>query len=1167
MSNHEVLLNMKRKLLFLFFLGGLMVTAKAQQLPNYGFNSWKSACASTESFGDYNEMRKRPGVEPTEWNGSSVNQAVKAIVKIEKEQELVYNDNNTVKMVNTFVGAKIFGKQIGSVAPGFINFGTPWVYATSTVSECDGGVYGGIDFCHKPDAITGRYKRTDATGEKSHIIVYLWNGTFTSKVGKKGSPSTNRDNVDKAIMGMVDASAKGTLVASCDYEFTATTNNDWQTITIPLTYAVDASVNPTMMNAIISGGDYWNRDNMKENTTLYADDVRFVYYSTLKSLSYDGKALALPEAGATLDMSSVLYDESKLDYALNGQTATATTSFDDASSILTIKVSNVDNDIDGQSSHTYYIKFAHVHGAFKYVSDGANITVTCGKCNESLGTVGLVLPSDLVYNGKAKEVTLNGLIEGMENPTVVYSSGSAPVNVGTYTATIQLGDATASVEYTIKAKDIAGAKVGTFAPMTYTGKAQTPMATVTIDGMGEVTGTWSSVTAVTDKTTFTASGNYTGTISNVACGMQAKDIAGAKVGAFAPMTYTGKAQTPVATVTIDGMGEVTGTWSSVTAVADKTTFTASGNYTGTISNVACGMQAKDIAGAKVGAFAPMTYTGKAQTPVATVTIDGMGEVTGTWSSVTAVADKTTFTASGNYTGTISDVACGMQAKDIAEAIVGKFAQMTYTGQPQMPEAIVTLEGYGIVSGTWSSVTGVADKTTFTASGNYTGTISDVACGMQAKDIAEAKVGEFAPMTYTGEAQMPAATVTLDGFGEVTGSWSEVLNVGDKTTFTASGNYVGALTVVAQMTPQTVAVVSAKVEDVAFDADGEYTLVVTDVVFDAVELAAGVDYTAEAQLVGENVEGATNEVLITFTMLNANYALAANTLSTTVTLLQHEHEWQYAADGASILATCKDTDSNCPAKVANITLQAPADAVYSGTAKAVTLVGNYPGLAKLQELITYSGDCIDAGRYVANISYEGVEATLEFEILPKDITDEAVVGEFAPMTYTGEPQMPAAAVTLEGYGEITGAWSEVVNVDDVATFTANGNYTGTVSVVTGMSPAELTQPVVEGIVESYEYTGNTIEPKVTVMNGETLLVEDVDYVVTYSDNVEAGVGTVLITFIGNYSGTLTLTFEIIDTAIEDILTDEVKVCYDLYGRRVLEPLKGELYIVNGKKVRW
>ena len=1085
---------MKKKLLLFLFIGGMMLTAHAQQLPNYGFDNWKASCASTEAFNkDGSSMRQRPGVEPTDWNGSSVNQKVSGVTK---EEKLVFNDGNAVKMVNTFVGVKILWSTIGSVAPGFVTLGTPWVYAIADVDDCDGGVYGGVNFTYKPDAITGRYKRTDATGEKSHIIAYLWNGTYTSKVGSKSSPSYSRDNVARAIMGKTTPTASGTLVASCDYEFTATTNKDWQTITVPLNYT-DATSAPTMMNVIISGGDYWDRSVMKENTTLYADDVRFVYYSTLNTLTYDGKALAVPEAGATLDMSTVVYDASKLAYTLNGRSATATTSYDDASSVLTITVSNVDNDADGLSSHTYYIQFAHVHGAYKYAADGASITVTCGKCGDKLGTVSLVIPADLTYTGKAKAVTLNGSIEGMENPTVVYSSGSAPVNVGTYTATIQLGDATASVEYTIKAKDIAGATVG----------------------------------------------------------------------AFAPMTYTGKAQTPAATVTLDGWGAVTGTWAAVTGVADKTTFTASGNYTGTISNVACGMQAKDIAGAKVGAFAPMTYTGKAQTPVATVTLDGMGEVTGTWAAVTNVADKTTFTASGNYTGAISNVACGMQTKDIAEAIVGKFAQMTYTGQPQMPEAIVTLEGYGIVSGTWEAVTNITDKTAFTANGNYSGVISDVACGMQAKDIAGAQIGEFAPMTYTGEAQMPAATVTLDGFGEVTGSWSEVLNVGDKTTFTASGNYVGALTVVAQMTPQTVAVVSAKVEDVAFDADGEYTLVVTDVVFDAVEFAAGVDYTAEAQLVGENVEGATSEVLITFTMLNGNYVLATNTLSTTVTLLQHQHEWQYTADGASILATCKDADANCPAKVAYITLQAPTDAVYSGAPKAATLVGNYPGLAKLAELITYSGDCIDAGRYVASISYEGVEATLEFEILPKDITDEAVVGEFAPMTYTGEAQVPAAAVTLEGYGEITGSWGEVVNVDDVATFTANGNYTGTVSAPTGMTPAELTQPVVEGLVESYEYTGNTIEPKVTVMNGETLLVEDVDYVVTYSDNVEAGVGTVLITFIGNYSGTLALTFEIIDTAIEDILTDEVKVCYDLYGRRVLEPLKGELYIVNGKKVRW
>ena len=875
---------MKKILLLFSFLGGIVLSASAQQLPNYGFNNWKSACASTESLGDYNEMRQRPGVEPTDWNGSSVNQAVKFGFKIEKKQELIYNDNSAVKMVNTFVGAM----GVGSVAPGFINFGTPWVYATKTVKECDGGVYGGINFTNKPDAITGRYKRTDATGEKSHIIVYLWNGTFTSKVGKKGSPSTNRDNVDKAIMGMTDASAKGTLVASCDYEFTATTNNDWQTITVPLNYASTSA--PTMMNTIISSGDYWYRENMKENTTLIADDIRFVYYSTLKSLSYNGTALSIPASNGTLDMSSVTYDASKLAYTLNGQTATATTSYNEESGLLTIVVSNVDTDIDGQSSHTYYIQFAepvHEHGNFKYEATGASLKVICGDCGEAVGTYTMVMPANLVYDGKAKVVSLEGGVEGMQNPTIVYSCGDAPINVGTYTASITLGTATATLEYTIKAKEIAGATVG----------------------------------------------------------------------AFAAMTYTGEAQTPVAKVTLEGYGTVTGTWSQVTNVADMTTFTANGNYTGTIGNVACNMQAKEIADATVGAFAAMTYTGEAQTPVAEV----------------------------------------------------------------------TLEGFGIVTGTWSQVTNVADKATFTANGNYTGTLR----------------------TSTG------------------------------------------------MAPKTIAVLSASIADVAYDTNGNYTFVVTDVVFDTEELTAA-DYTTTTQLVGENAEGATSEVLITFNMINSNYAFAANTLTATVNLLKHEHEWSYSAEGATIYATCNDTNANCPTPTATITLQAPLDATYSGTAKRVTLAGNYPGLANLEEFITYEGDCTSVGTHSATLNYQGVVATLEFAILPKDMTDEVVV---------------------------------------------------------------------KGIADSYEFTGELIEPSITVMVGDMVLVEGQDYTVAISDNLEAGVGSVVITFTGNYSGSTTITFTIIDTTIEAIMHGEHIVCYDLNGRRILEPLKGEIYIINGKKVRW
>lgn len=352
------------------------VAVQAQQLPNGGFDSWKTACGSTEAFGTgilsspkKGEMRQRPGVEPTDWNGSSINQEV---MKQKKQETLIFNDNEegVVKMTNKFVGVLSFG----SVAPGFINLATPWVYAVSNIDDCDGGVYGGVSFTNKPDAIKGRYKRTDATGENSHIIVYLWNGTFTSNVGKKSAPDQARNNVDRAIMGIDEnPTASGTLVAKCDYTFT-TTDGEWKEITVPIEYVSDEA--PEMMNTIISGGDYWTRANMKEGTTLYADDVQFVYYSTLASLNYDG--FNYYKEGVETYYIFDEYDASKLSYTLNGQSATATKSVNASKSPffdeVTITVSNVDNDIDGKNSHTYNLVFLK-KGYYNLVSADGNETL------------------------------------------------------------------------------------------------------------------------------------------------------------------------------------------------------------------------------------------------------------------------------------------------------------------------------------------------------------------------------------------------------------------------------------------------------------------------------------------------------------------------------------------------------------------------------------------------------------------------------------------------------------------------------------------------------------------------------------------------------------------------------------------------------------------------
>lgn len=538
--------DLKKKGLFLFLLGSVtwITELNAQQLPNFGFDSWKGACASTDALNKNEaEMRQRPGVEPADWNGSSVNQKVSGVTK---QEQLIFNAGGAVKMVNTFVGIKILWTSVGSVAPGFVTLGTPWVYAVADVDQCDGGVYGGVDFSCCPDAVTGRYKRKDTTGEKSHVIAYLWNGTYTSKVGSKSSPSYTRDDVARAIIGKTTPTNSGALVASCDYTFTST-NGEWQTITVPLEYVDGMNSKPTKMNVIISGGDYWSRSNMKEGTTLLADDIRFVYYSTLKTLSYDGVDLPIPPVGEVLDLSSVEYDDSKdLVYTLNGRTASAVVSYDEATAMLEIVVSNVDSDVDGLSSHTYYIQFAkqHTHGAFNYIAHDNRITVLCGECNEDLGTVSMLMPADLTYDGAPKEVVLNVSVPGIEPPIVTYSSGMAPVNVGVYTASIAMGDAVATMNIVIEPREISGASVGEFLPMTYNGMAQVPQAVVLLEGYGEVTGTWSEVINVCDTTYFTATGNYVGVIS-LNPGMTPMKIENLNIDGLArSYEYTGEAIEP-----------------------------------------------------------------------------------------------------------------------------------------------------------------------------------------------------------------------------------------------------------------------------------------------------------------------------------------------------------------------------------------------------------------------------------------------------------------------------------------------------------------------------------------------------------------------------------------------------------------------------------------------
>lgn len=354
-----------RKILLTALLAAGGLTASAQYLPNGDFELWKTTCGKSDqtSFKGYLPyspvgLKDRPGIEPEDWNGSNVNQTV---IANKKEPGLVTKGSeNFVRLQNKFVGVNSYGSN----APAFINFATPWVYAVTDTARCDGGVYGYTAFTYKPDAIKGVFKRTQGVApEDARIIAYFWRGTFKSPIaqtGSKGKESTRvQADVDRAIMGKSNAgtiTGDGKLIASCDYAFATTKNNDWEEIVVPIDYKL-TDVAPTKMNVIISSADYWTRGNIKENSILEVDNVQFVYYHALKNVTYNGKPIEVKENESQFYIPISLdetFDLKKLKYDKVGVGATVEDPvYDAAKNTVTITVKGNDFEKNNKSVTTY----------------------------------------------------------------------------------------------------------------------------------------------------------------------------------------------------------------------------------------------------------------------------------------------------------------------------------------------------------------------------------------------------------------------------------------------------------------------------------------------------------------------------------------------------------------------------------------------------------------------------------------------------------------------------------------------------------------------------------------------------------------------------------------------------------------------------------------------
>ena len=360
-----------------FLLSGALLlsisafTANAQQLPNVGFESWKTTCGKTTTTKD-NASFVRPGVEPADWNGSNVTQVFK-FKDFVKKDEASHTGGFATILTNQKPG---LGKA-SAPAPAFLNFGTPWIFADTGkiqgngLEMGDGGVYGGMNFSHRPDAVVGWYKRDNSKGtEDAYVIAYLWSGTFKSQVRsaieKTGGTSSNPiysesatielTDVDRAILGKSSVAQSGTLIASCE-EKISNSFSEWTQIIVPLEYKTTTVV-PEKMNLIISAADYWNRANIVPYNTLVVDDVDFVYYSTLTSLKAGSKTIALQDGVYNYTVAGKMPTEKEVVATCKSQFADAAVAVDAANYKVTVTVTNQGGkDVDGATQHVYTLQY------------------------------------------------------------------------------------------------------------------------------------------------------------------------------------------------------------------------------------------------------------------------------------------------------------------------------------------------------------------------------------------------------------------------------------------------------------------------------------------------------------------------------------------------------------------------------------------------------------------------------------------------------------------------------------------------------------------------------------------------------------------------------------------------------------------------------------------
>lgn len=486
---------MKKKVIAgsLALLAATAMYAQTYQLPNVGFENWEKAKGIL--WTEKNKNQGQPGEEPQSWHSSNIKFATGLAGSY---QELVQKSDNGKTYANV-INKK--SGQASSYIPtlGTLTIGNTWYanygdgnatggYRATNEKFAQNGIYGGLSFVGRPDAIVGDFQNYSSD---SHIIAYLWKGSFNGEVpatfddgatgsifNRKYNPTIKSwlklENLDRAIWSQIDPSivtsetvqnitkSEGAeIIAYCDKAFNESFT--WATVEIPLNYLSAAT--PEKTNVIITAGYPWDSRKSVENNNICVDNIRYVYYSRLSDASIDGYAFDFNPN--TLDYVITVNDVENftlptgVNYSIMSNEALTADKEATVSSIndnkqISIKVTNKQSianaeatDADGLREHTYnfYFReapqqfegfyFTNVNGTDIYSGETTTLTITQENADYHTYTLAIadvkVAQAATRAAGDAVNVTVSELTKTEKDGKVIYSGTDDNAKVGNET--------------------------------------------------------------------------------------------------------------------------------------------------------------------------------------------------------------------------------------------------------------------------------------------------------------------------------------------------------------------------------------------------------------------------------------------------------------------------------------------------------------------------------------------------------------------------------------------------------------------------------------------------------------------------------------------------------------------------------------------------------------